>query len=174
MRYATRPPRSWPATLNREKPKRCIFGPCPAPLQPSSMARDLASMSVCRLPRTRAGPYCELVPKRRRDGVPHRVRFRESMQQRQWLPISLVADENSRLVRVDSCGFETIKHCSNNDAGDYEFLYNAAEEPMKRTWTIIGVADVLQSFKWYQSLLGLPEAAPAHDDFGQIADSDGT
>ena len=28
---------------------------------------------------------------------------------------------------------------------------------MKRTWTIIGVADVPQSFKWYQSLLGLPE-----------------
>jgi hypothetical protein len=39
---------------------------------------------------------------------------------------------------------------------------------MKRTWTIIGVADVPQSFKWYQSLLGLPETAPAHDDFGQI------
>ena len=34
---------------------------------------------------------------------------------------------------------------------------------MKRTWTIIGVADVPQSFKWYQSLLGLPEAAPAHE-----------
>jgi hypothetical protein len=34
---------------------------------------------------------------------------------------------------------------------------------MKRTWTIIGVADVPQSFKWYQSLLGLPETAPAHD-----------
>jgi catechol 2,3-dioxygenase-like lactoylglutathione lyase family enzyme len=45
---------------------------------------------------------------------------------------------------------------------------------MKRTWTIIGVADVPQSFKWYQSLLGLPELAPAHDDFGQIVDSDGT
>lgn len=45
---------------------------------------------------------------------------------------------------------------------------------MKRTWTIIGVADVSQSCKWYQSLLGLPEAAPAHDDFGQIIDSDGT
>src|ERR1700684_3754812 len=45
---------------------------------------------------------------------------------------------------------------------------------MKRTWTIIGVADVPQSFKWYQSLLGLPETAPAHDDFGQIVDSDGT
>jgi len=46
---------------------------------------------------------------------------------------------------------------------------------MKRTWTIIGVADVSQSFKWYQSLLGLPETAPAHDDFGQIVDySDGT
>jgi catechol 2,3-dioxygenase-like lactoylglutathione lyase family enzyme len=48
------------------------------------------------------------------------------------------------------------------------------EESMKRTWTIIGVADVPQSFKWYQSLLGLPETAPAHDYFGQIVDSDGT
>ena len=45
---------------------------------------------------------------------------------------------------------------------------------MKRTWTIIGVANVPESFKWYQSLLGLPETAPAHDDFGQIVDSDGT
>jgi catechol 2,3-dioxygenase-like lactoylglutathione lyase family enzyme len=45
---------------------------------------------------------------------------------------------------------------------------------MKRIWTIIGVADVARSFKWYQSLLGLPETAPAHDDFGQILDSDGT
>jgi len=45
---------------------------------------------------------------------------------------------------------------------------------MKRTWTIIGVADVLASFRWYQSLLGLPEAAPGHRDFGQILDSDGT
>ncbi len=43
---------------------------------------------------------------------------------------------------------------------------------MKRIWTIIGVADVPQSFRWYQSLLGLPETAPAHDDFGQILDSD--
>ena len=45
---------------------------------------------------------------------------------------------------------------------------------MKRTWTIIGVADVPRSLKWYQSLLGLPETAPAHDYFGQIVDSDGT
>jgi len=45
---------------------------------------------------------------------------------------------------------------------------------MRRTWTIIGVADVPASFRWYQSLFGLPEAAPAHDDFGQILDSDGT
>jgi catechol 2,3-dioxygenase-like lactoylglutathione lyase family enzyme len=45
---------------------------------------------------------------------------------------------------------------------------------MKRIWTIIGVADVRQSFKWYQSLLSLPETAPAHDDFGQILDVDGT
>ena len=45
---------------------------------------------------------------------------------------------------------------------------------MKRTWTIIGVKDVTASFKWYQSLFGLPETAPGHDDFGQILDSDGT
>lgn len=45
---------------------------------------------------------------------------------------------------------------------------------MKRTWTIIGVSDVPSSFKWYQSLFGQPETAPAHDDFGQICDSDGT
>ena len=45
---------------------------------------------------------------------------------------------------------------------------------MKRLWTIIGVSDVAGSFKWYQSLLGLPETAPAHDYFGQILDTDGT
>jgi catechol 2,3-dioxygenase-like lactoylglutathione lyase family enzyme len=45
---------------------------------------------------------------------------------------------------------------------------------MKCTWTIIGVADVAKSFAWYQSLLGLPETAPAHDYFGQIVDTDGT
>ena len=45
---------------------------------------------------------------------------------------------------------------------------------MKRTWTIIGVADVPQSLNWHQSLLGLPETAPAHDHFGQVLDLDGT
>jgi len=45
---------------------------------------------------------------------------------------------------------------------------------MRRIWTIIGVRDVAGSFKWYQSLLGLPPTAPAHDYFGQIIDSDGT
>jgi catechol 2,3-dioxygenase-like lactoylglutathione lyase family enzyme len=45
---------------------------------------------------------------------------------------------------------------------------------MKRIWTIIGVADVSRSFKWYQTVLGLPETAPAHDYFGQIVDTDGT
>lgn len=45
---------------------------------------------------------------------------------------------------------------------------------MRRTWTIIGVGNVPGSFTWYQSLLGLPETAPAHDHFGQICDSDGT
>jgi len=45
---------------------------------------------------------------------------------------------------------------------------------MKRTWTIIGVADVAVSFKWYQSLFGQTSTVPAHDFFGQIVDSDGT
>jgi len=41
-------------------------------------------------------------------------------------------------------------------------------------WTIIGVADVARAFTWYQSLLGLPATAPAHEYFGQILDTDGT
>jgi catechol 2,3-dioxygenase-like lactoylglutathione lyase family enzyme len=45
---------------------------------------------------------------------------------------------------------------------------------VKRTWTILGVADVGRSFRWYQSILDLPESAPAHADFGQIVDLDGT
>lgn len=45
---------------------------------------------------------------------------------------------------------------------------------MKRTWTIIGVADVAHSFGWYQSLFGQARTKPAHDYFGQIVDTDGT
>ncbi|MFL6592174.1 MAG: VOC family protein [Luteimonas sp.] len=45
---------------------------------------------------------------------------------------------------------------------------------MRRTWTIIGVRDVTGSVDWYQSLLGLPAAAPAHAYFGQVVDQDGT
>ena len=45
---------------------------------------------------------------------------------------------------------------------------------MKRTWTIIGVRDVPTSYKWYQSLFGQPETGPAHTDFGQLLDADGT
>ena len=45
---------------------------------------------------------------------------------------------------------------------------------MKRLWTILGVADVARSFAWYQSLLGLPAAQPAHDYFGQIVGPDET
>ena len=45
---------------------------------------------------------------------------------------------------------------------------------MKRTWTILGVADVARSFNWYQALFGQPRSAAAHDDFGQIVDTDGT
>jgi catechol 2,3-dioxygenase-like lactoylglutathione lyase family enzyme len=48
------------------------------------------------------------------------------------------------------------------------------EQSMKRTWTIIGVADVARSFSWYQSLFGQSQSAPAHDDFGQLVDTDGT
>lgn len=45
---------------------------------------------------------------------------------------------------------------------------------MKRTWTIVGVADVARSFAWYQSLFGQAPTAPAHSYFGQIVDDDGT
>lgn len=45
---------------------------------------------------------------------------------------------------------------------------------MKRIWTIVGVSDVALSFKWYQSLLGQAETHPAHDEWGQIVDDDGT
>lgn len=45
---------------------------------------------------------------------------------------------------------------------------------MKRTWTIIGVADVARSFKWYQALFDQPPTEPAHDYFAQLRDVDGT
>jgi len=45
---------------------------------------------------------------------------------------------------------------------------------MKRTWTIIGVADVARSLDWYQTLFGQPRSAPVHDYFGQVLDADGT
>jgi catechol 2,3-dioxygenase-like lactoylglutathione lyase family enzyme len=45
---------------------------------------------------------------------------------------------------------------------------------MKRTWTILGVADVARSYDWYEALFGQPKSAPAHDYFGQILDTDGT
>ena len=45
---------------------------------------------------------------------------------------------------------------------------------MKRIWTIIGVRDVPASLRWYQSLFGQSEAPPAHGNFGQLLDSDGT
>ena len=48
------------------------------------------------------------------------------------------------------------------------------QDPVKRTWTIIAVADVPTSVHWYQALFGQPAAPPAHDYFGQIRDTDGT
>jgi catechol 2,3-dioxygenase-like lactoylglutathione lyase family enzyme len=44
---------------------------------------------------------------------------------------------------------------------------------VKRTWTIIGVADVARSYEWYRRLFGFVESRPAHDYFGQIVDTDG-
>jgi len=45
---------------------------------------------------------------------------------------------------------------------------------MKRTWTIIGVADVANSLQWYQALFGQPATPPAHTYFARLLDSDGT
>lgn len=45
---------------------------------------------------------------------------------------------------------------------------------MRRTWTILGVADVARSLDWYQSLFGQPASEPAYDYFGQVLDTDGT
>jgi catechol 2,3-dioxygenase-like lactoylglutathione lyase family enzyme len=45
---------------------------------------------------------------------------------------------------------------------------------MKRTWPIIGVADVAASDAWYRSLLGLQPEDLHHDDFAMITDPDGT
>jgi catechol 2,3-dioxygenase-like lactoylglutathione lyase family enzyme len=45
---------------------------------------------------------------------------------------------------------------------------------VKRTWTIIGVADVSRSLGWYQTLFGHREMPPAHDYWGQVLDDDGT
>ena len=45
---------------------------------------------------------------------------------------------------------------------------------MTRLWTIIAVADVAGSARWYQQLLGVPEVAPAHSYFGQVVSREGT
>ena len=48
------------------------------------------------------------------------------------------------------------------------------ERAVIRTWTVIGVADVAHSLRWYQTLLGRPPVAPAHEYFGQLTAADGT
>jgi catechol 2,3-dioxygenase-like lactoylglutathione lyase family enzyme len=45
---------------------------------------------------------------------------------------------------------------------------------MSRLWTILGVADVARSTRWYQRLLGVAEIGPAHSYFGQVVDADGS
>ena len=52
-------------------------------------------------------------------------------------------------------------------------ILSGSRRTLKRTWTIIGVVDVSQSFKWYQSRLDLPETAPATTTSGRSS-SDGT
>ena len=39
---------------------------------------------------------------------------------------------------------------------------------MRRTWTIIGVADVARSLAWYQTLLGLPKSIPPHPEYTDV------
>jgi catechol 2,3-dioxygenase-like lactoylglutathione lyase family enzyme len=57
---------------------------------------------------------------------------------------------------------------------EFVYLWPDGRNPMKRTWTIIGVRDVPRSFAWYQSLFGQPATASGHPDWGQLLDSDGT
>jgi hypothetical protein len=54
------------------------------------------------------------------------------------------------------------------------FPINRRPHAMKRAWTVIGVSNVVDSFKWYQSLFGQPPTHPEHDYFGQILDADVT
>src|SRR4051794_16260990 len=79
-----------------------------------------------------------------------------------------------RLIRrrCAAARLELCRHCLHNSRGaDSRW---SEEEHVKRTWTIIGVADVARSLKWYQSLLGLRETPPEHDYFAQALDADGT
>ena len=84
---------------------------------------------------------------------------------------SASADQANRVVQALLC---------QSAAGAGRRLYRVIEgatpqeAAMRRTWIIIGVADVARSFAWYQTLLGLPKSAAEHDDFGQILDADGT
>jgi hypothetical protein len=45
---------------------------------------------------------------------------------------------------------------------------------MKRSWPIFGVKDVLESGRWYRSLLGQQQMPPGHADFDIITDDDET
>jgi hypothetical protein len=45
---------------------------------------------------------------------------------------------------------------------------------MKRTWPIIGVADVQVSSRWYQTLLNAANNHPGDSTFDQVLDEDGT
>lgn len=45
---------------------------------------------------------------------------------------------------------------------------------MRRTWTIIGVADVARTLAWYQFLLGVAQTPPEHTYWAQVLDADET
>ena len=81
--------------------------------------------------------------------------------------LALSAAEEARRTELRACNTE-------NAASMAKLGLVRRGDPMKRTWTIIGVGDVPGSFKWYQALFGQPATLPAHDYFGQILDSDGT
>lgn len=81
-----------------------------------------------------------------------------------------VVSESRRCATLDGTYFKMY----NQIDGSIHAVVEPQENLMKRTWTIIGVAEVARSFKWYQSLFGQDETSPGHDYFGQIHDTDGT
>jgi hypothetical protein len=89
------------------------------------------------------------------------------------LQLDLLFSSDSPLEGLEGDGFEPSvpRQKDNSFSGCSD---HAIVKPGKFAVAEPVIEIVAPSFKWYQSLLGLPETAPAHSDFGQIVDSDGT